>query len=147
MNDTENDWGDASVSVTVTVMVGRIRTSVVGVPAITPPLKLSPGGRGPVSDQLYEPLPPEGVSDSVYAWSSVGCTRAPGLVTVSVGYEHATLTVALALCADGDVTTSVSVISHWFDAAVTESGTLTVPPAGISTWVGPVLVWSERAQW
>src|SRR5580692_1520954 len=110
MNDTDADWGDASVS--ETVMLTRNRPALVGVPVITPPLKLSPGGRGPVSDQLYEPLPPEGVSDSVYAWSSVGCTRAPGLVTVSVGYEHATLTVALALCADGDVTTSVSVISH-----------------------------------
>ena len=32
---------------------------------ITPPLKLSPGGRAPVSDQLYGPLPPEAVSDSV----------------------------------------------------------------------------------
>jgi len=145
MNDTEADWGDASVSVTVMVTVNR--PTVVGVPVITPPLKLSPVGRGPVSDQLYEPLPPEGVSDSVYGSPTVGCSGLPGLVTVSVGYEHPTLTVALALCADGDVTTSVSVISHWFDAAVTESGTLTVPPAGISACVAPVLVWLERVQW
>ncbi len=66
---------------------------------------------------------------------------------VSVGYEQSTLTSALALCADGDVTSSVSVIFHWFDAAVTESGTLTDPPAGIPTSVAPVLVPLERAQW
>jgi hypothetical protein len=145
MNDTEADWGDASVS--VTVMVTRNRPSVVGVPLITPPLKLSPGASVPVSDQWYGPLPPEAVSDSVYGLSTGGCRGVPGLVTVSVGYEQATLTVALALWADGDVTTSVSVICHWFDAAVTESGTLTDPPAGIFTCVGPVLVWLERAQW
>ena len=145
MNDTEAVWGDASVS--VTVMVTRNRPSVVGVPVITPPLKLSPGARVPVSDQLYWPLPPEAESDSVYGSPTAGCTTDPGLVTVSVGYEHATLTVAPALCADGDVTTSVSVIPHWFDAAVTESGTLTVPPAGILTCADPVLVWLERAQW
>ena len=57
MNDTENDWGDASVS--VTVIVTRNRPSMVGVPVITPPLTLSPGGR-PVPDQLYAPFPPEG---------------------------------------------------------------------------------------
>src|ERR1700734_3965170 len=145
MNDTDADWGDASVS--VTVMVTRNRPTLEGAPVITPPLKLRPGGSGPVSDQLYGPLPPDGVSDSVYGSPTVGCSGLPGLVTVSVGYEHPTLTVALALCADGDVTTSVSVISHWFDVAVTESGTLTVPPAGISTWAGPVLVWLERDQW
>jgi hypothetical protein len=83
MNDTEADWGDASVSVTVTVTVNR--PTAVGVPVITPPLKLSPVGRGPVSDQLYGPLPPEAVSDSVYGSSKSGCTTAPGLVTVSVG--------------------------------------------------------------
>ena len=120
---------------------------MVGVPVITPPLKLSPGGRAPVSDQWYGPPPPEAVSVSVYGSSTPGCTTAPGLVTVSVGYEHATLTVALALCADGDVTASVSVMSHWFDAAVTESWTLTEPPAGIATCVDPVLVPLERAQW
>ena len=70
MNDTEADWGDASVSVTVTVT--RNLPSVVGVPLITPPLKLSPGGR-PVADQLYGPLPPEAVSDSVNGSSSWGC--------------------------------------------------------------------------
>ena len=145
MNDTEADWGDASVSVTVIVM--KNRPSLVGVPVITPPLKLSPGARVPVSDQLYWPLPPEAESDSVYGSPTVGCTTDPGLVTVSVGYEHATLTVALALCADGDVTTSVSVICHWFDVAVTESETPTVPPAGIFAWAAPVLVPLERAQW
>ena len=38
-------------------------------------------------------------------------------------------------------------IDHLFDAAVTESGTLTDPPAGIPTCVAPVLVPLERAQW
>ena len=38
-------------------------------------------------------------------------------------------------------------IYHWFDAAVTESGTLTDPPAAIATCVAPVLVPLERAQW
>ena len=71
MNDIENDWGDASVSVTV-ILTGN-RPSVVGVPVITPPLKLSPGARAPVSDQLYRPLPPEGVSDSAYGWPIWGC--------------------------------------------------------------------------
>jgi hypothetical protein len=70
----------------------------------------------------------------------------PGLGSVSVGYEHATLAFALALCADGDVTTSVSVIDHWFDVAVTESGTLTEPPAAIATFVAAVLVPLERDQ-
>jgi hypothetical protein len=41
---------------------------------------------------------------------------------------------------------SVSVIDHWFDAAVTESGTLTDPPAGTATCFAPVLVPLERAQ-
>ena len=38
-------------------------------------------------------------------------------------------------------------ICHWFDAAVTESGTLAVPPAGIATCFDPVVVELERAQW
>ena len=144
MNDTEADWGDASVSVTVTVTGNR--PSVVGVPVITPPLKLSPGGRVPVSDQLYGPLPPEGVSDRREWLAERGCCSA------RIGHRqrriaHLTLTFAAALCADGDVTSSVSVIDHWFDAAVTESGTLTDPPAGIFTCVAPVLVPLERAQW
>jgi hypothetical protein len=71
MNDTEAVWGDASVS--VTVMVTRNRPSAVGVPVITPPLRLSPGGRVPVSDQLYGPLPPEGVSDRLNGTSIWGC--------------------------------------------------------------------------
>jgi hypothetical protein len=41
----------------------------------------------------------------------------------------------------------VSVIDHWFDAAVTASGTLTEPPAGTAICVAPVLVPLERAQW
>ena len=36
LNDTEYDWGVASVSVTLTVMVTGILLAVVGVPVITP---------------------------------------------------------------------------------------------------------------
>jgi hypothetical protein len=71
----------------------------------------------------------------------------PGLVSASVGYEHWAAALALALWPDGEVTVSVSEISHWFDVGVTESGTLTVPPAGMATFADPVLVWSERVQW
>ena len=143
MNDTESDWGDASVS--VTVMVTRNRPSLRGGARDHAAAEGQPGCQGPVCDQLYGPLPPEGVSDRVNG-SPTWVSWVPGLVIVSVGYAHATLAFASALCADGDVTTSVSVICHWFDAAVTESGTLTDPPAATSTCAGPVLVPSERAQ-
>jgi hypothetical protein len=142
LNVTVADCGDASLSVTVTVIVKGSRLSMV--PVITPSLKVSPVGR-PLSDQLYGPCPPEGVSVKLNGRPIAGDCL-PGLAKVSVGYEHATLACALALSADGDVTTSVSVMDHWFDPAVTESGTLTVPPAEIATCFAAVLPPLERAQ-
>lgn len=46
-------------SVTVTV-IGEL-PGVVGVPLIVQPVRIRPGGRVPVMEQVYGPVPPEGV--------------------------------------------------------------------------------------
>jgi hypothetical protein len=46
-------------SVTVTV-IGEL-PGVVGVPVIVHPVRMRPGGRAPVIEQVYGPVPPEGV--------------------------------------------------------------------------------------
>ena len=46
-------------SVTVTV-IGEL-PGVVGVPLIVQPVRMRPAGRVPVTEQLYGPVPPDGV--------------------------------------------------------------------------------------
>ena len=83
MKDTDAVCGDASLSVTVMVTGYRFPLAV-GVPLTTPLLKLSPGGRTPVTDQLYGSLPPDSLSDRVNDCPTVG-NCVPGLPSVSVG--------------------------------------------------------------
>ena len=82
MNDTDAVWGVASLS--VTVMVTGKRPASLGVPLITPSLNVSPGGSGPLSVQVYCPLPPDGCRDSENDRPTTGCW-VPGLAMVSVG--------------------------------------------------------------
>lgn len=150
VNDVDAVWGAASVSVTVTVTLAREQFPHDEFAEMTPLIRpfwsmLSPAG-SPEADQLNWPFPPPADIWIETGTPASACWR-PGPLTVSLGYEHWTASLAVAEWPDGEVTVSVSPISQLFDAGVTESETPTLPPAGTDAVADPVLVPLERAQW
>jgi hypothetical protein len=100
---------------------------------------------GPDQENLYEPLPPEAVTGTLMPEPS-STDWFPGFETASTG-EHCTASLAVAEWLDGEVTVSVSPISQFLEAGVTESETLTLPPAATDFVAAAELVPLERAQW
>jgi hypothetical protein len=89
-------------------------------------------------------LPPEAVTGTLMPEPSL-TDWFPGFETVITG-EHCTASLAVAEWPDGAVTVRVSPISQLSDAGVTESETLTLPPAATDFVTAAELVPLERAQ-
>ena len=66
-------------SVTVTV-IGEL-PAVVGVPVIVHPVRMRPAGRVPVIEQVYGPVPPDGVMVPVYPDPTVPGGNVPVIVS------------------------------------------------------------------